>query len=69
MRAILTLPRFLYLTESDPGNGPGTLDAYELASRLSYFLWSSMPDEQLRKAASSGKILEHAELRPKSREC
>lgn len=63
VRAILTSPRFLYLTESDPGKGPETLDAYELASRLSYFLWSSMPDEQLRKAASSGKILEHAELR------
>ena len=63
VRAILTSPRFLYLTESDPGNGPETLDAYELASRLSYFLWSSMPDEQLRKSASSGKILEHAELR------
>ena len=63
VRAILTSPRFLYLTESDPGKGPETLDAYELASRLSYFLWSSMPDEQLRKSASSGKILEPAELR------
>ena len=63
VRAILTSPRFLYLTESDPGKGPEALDAYELASRLSYFLWSSMPDEQLRKAASSGKILEPAELR------
>jgi hypothetical protein len=63
MRAILTSPRFLYLTESDPGKGPETLDAYELASRLSYFLWSSMPDEQLRKAAASGKLLESAELR------
>ena len=69
VRAILTLPRFLYLTESDPGNGPETLDAYELASRLSYFLWSSMPDEQLRKAFPRARSLSPPNWRPKSREC
>lgn len=62
-RAILTSPRFLYLTESDPGKEPQPLDAYELASRLSYFLWSSMPDTELGEVAASGKLLESATLR------
>jgi hypothetical protein len=33
-----------------------TLDDYELASRLSYFLWSSMPDDELFKLAAAGKL-------------
>jgi hypothetical protein len=63
VRAILTSPRFLYLTESAPKQGVGKLDSYELASRLSYFLWSSMPDDSLREAAASGKLNTQAELR------
>ena len=63
VRAILTSPRFLYLTESAPKQGVGKLDSYELASRLSYFLWSSMPDDSLREAAASGKLNTPAELR------
>ena len=60
IRAILTSSRFLYLTKSDPGKGPDTLDLYELASRLSYFLWSSMPykhfDRQRTRDASSNPM-------------
>ena len=56
MRAILTSPRFLYLTEYAPHPAGRKLDGYELASRLSYFLWSSMPDEELRAAAASGRL-------------
>ena len=52
IRSILCSPAFLY-RESD---GSGTLDPYTLASRLSYFLWSSMPDEELVKLAASGKL-------------
>jgi hypothetical protein len=52
-RAILISPRLLYLEEK-----PGELDAHATASRLSYFLWSSMPDEQLRALADSGRLRE-----------
>ena len=46
-RPILTSPNFLYLAESDGGK----LGRYELATRLSYFLWSSMPDDELLEAS------------------
>ena len=49
--AILCSPQFLYLNEK-----PGSLDPFAIASRLSYFLWSSMPDEELFAVARSGKI-------------
>jgi len=49
--AIIASPRFIYLQESN-----SRLDSYELASRLSYFLWSSMPDEELFSLASQGKL-------------
>ena len=52
-RAILCSPRFLYFQES-----PGKLDDYAIASRLSYFLWNSMPDAELRKLAETGKLNE-----------
>ena len=51
LQAVLVSPYFLYRYEVDPTaadpGGVRTLDEYELASRLSYFLWSSMPDDQL----------------------
>ncbi|HAH98129.1 MAG TPA: hypothetical protein DCO70_02265 [Verrucomicrobiales bacterium] len=56
IRAILTSPRFLYLTEYAPHPEMRKLDGYELASRLSYFLWSSMPDDKLIAMASSGRL-------------
>src|SRR5690606_10883755 len=46
------------ITEADPKrSGQRRLDAYSLASRLSFFLWNSVPDEELLQAAESGEIL------------
>ncbi len=50
--AILCSPQFLYLKETT-----GELDPFALASRMSYFLWSSMPDEKLYELARSGDLL------------
>ncbi len=50
-QAILASPGFLYLDQ-----GEGQLDSYALASRLSYFLYSSMPDAELLEAAAGGNI-------------
>ena len=55
--AILVAPRFLYVHET-----AGPLDGYQLASRLSYFLWSSMPDEELFALAADGTIKDPAVL-------
>jgi hypothetical protein len=64
---ILVDPRFLYKFEYEPANAsPGSIynvSPIELASRLSFFIWSSIPDEQLMAAAVSGKLAEPAELR------
>ena len=56
--AILAAPKFYYLQETE-----GPLNGYQIASRLSYFLWSTMPDEELFALAASGKIKEPAVLR------
>lgn len=59
MTAVLASPRFLFHEESvEPGatNGISDIDEYSLASRLSYFLWSSMPDEKLFHLAASGTL-------------
>jgi hypothetical protein len=57
---ILVSPSFLYRIERDPaGLKPGTarkVSDIELASRLSFFLWSSIPDERLVNLAASGKL-------------
>ena len=58
LRAVLASPGFLYLRE-----GEGPLDDYALASRLSYFLWSSMPDEELLAAARRGELRQPEALR------
>jgi cytochrome c553 len=50
--AVLCSPAFLYLEEP----GEKNLSAYALASRLSYFLWSSLPDQQLLDLAASGQL-------------
>ncbi|MCB1207978.1 MAG: DUF1592 domain-containing protein [Verrucomicrobiales bacterium] len=50
-RAILCSPRFLTFVEA-----PGPLDDYAIASRLSYALWVSMPDQQLIQSAKEGKL-------------
>lgn len=61
----LSAPQFLYRIEFDPDPSdsvPHPLNAYELASRLSYALWSSMPDESLFALAESGELLSPAVL-------
>lgn len=56
-KAVLVSPRFLLRIERDHvGEGPQPLDAWELACRLSYFLWSSMPDDALLDSAASGRL-------------
>lgn len=61
--AALTSPNFLFRHELRPG----TLDDHQLASRLSYFLWMSMPDDELRALAASGRLHEEAVLRSQVR--
>jgi len=56
MLAVLTSKNFYYLAEGSPHEDREKLNAYELASRLSYFLWSSMPDAELLDAAKSGDL-------------
>ena len=54
---VMVTPSFLYRTENAPsGKQASQVSAYELADRLSYFLWSSMPDAELRAAAASGRL-------------
>ena len=61
LAAMLSSPKFLYLDEGDEATGR-ELDAYQLASRLSYFLWSSMPDESLFRLAETGELKKPAVL-------
>ena len=58
MKAILCSPNFLYLYENE-----GALDDYALASKLSYFLWSSLPDDELFKLARKKRLRDPAVLR------
>jgi hypothetical protein len=61
---VLASPQFLYRIESAaPGNAPAPVSAYELASRLSFFLWSSIPDEPLLEAAADRRLTGDDELR------
>jgi Protein of unknown function (DUF1592)/Protein of unknown function (DUF1588)/Protein of unknown function (DUF1587)/Protein of unknown function (DUF1585)/Protein of unknown function (DUF1595)/Planctomycete cytochrome C len=54
---VLVGPSFLYrLEEPGPGTKPAPVSAWELASRLSYFLWSSLPDRELNEVAASGRL-------------
>ena len=55
----LAAPEFLYLTQRASADGikaPGRISEFELASRLSIFLWSSIPDAELLKLAEDGKL-------------
>jgi mono/diheme cytochrome c family protein len=57
LKAVLISPRFLFKVEtSDPAPGIRPVGQFEMASRLSYFLWSTMPDEELFRLASEGKL-------------
>jgi len=56
---ILIAPSFLYRIENPTEQaGINPLSQWEIASRLSYFLWSSMPDQELRRAAAAGELSE-----------
>jgi hypothetical protein len=59
LTAIMVSPDFLFLRER-----PGKLDDFALASRLSYFLWSRMPDEELLTLAEAGKLTEGTPGKP-----
>src|SRR5262249_55038382 len=59
--SVLMSPHFSYRVDTLPDATPSAADVralsdYELASRLSYFLWSSMPDEELMKHAAAGDL-------------
>lgn len=57
LRAALVSPHFLFRVELDPPGGEAhPLTDHELATRLSYFLWSSMPDEELLALADEGRL-------------
>jgi hypothetical protein len=66
LRFILTSPEFLFRVETDPADAaPGSVyrvSDLELASRLSFFLWSSVPDDELIDIAAKGKLHEPAVL-------
>jgi len=57
---ILASPQFVFRMEQDPANVPANVafrvDDYDLATRLSFFLWSSIPDDQLLTLAGEGKL-------------
>jgi mono/diheme cytochrome c family protein len=68
MARVLVSPEFLYRVEQPgPGAVAHAVSDWELASRLSYFLWASLPDEELRSAAASGKLHEPAILAVQTR--
>lgn len=54
---VLVAPAFLFRIEQAPaGKEAGRVSDWELATRLSYFLWASVPDDELRKLAAAGKL-------------
>jgi hypothetical protein len=57
LKAVLVSPGFLFRIEQTPDQpGLQPLNGYDLASRLSYFLWSTVPDEELMQLAAQGKL-------------
>ena len=71
LTAVLTNPEFLFRVESDPKKVPAggvyRISDLELASRLSFFLWSSIPDDELLDAAVRGKLSQPGELEKQTR--
>jgi hypothetical protein len=59
---ILVAPAFLYRVEPAQLSGVRPLSGWEMAGRLSYFLWSSIPDEELRRAAGAGELTSTPQL-------
>lgn len=60
VQAVLVSPEFLFRLETEPASGDReedlVLNDYQVASRLSYFLWSTMPDEELFDLAKAGQL-------------
>jgi len=71
LSAVLINPEFLFRVESEPKNisagGVYRISDLELASRLSFFLWSSIPDDELLAAAMAGKLSRPEELEKQTR--
>jgi Protein of unknown function (DUF1592)/Protein of unknown function (DUF1588)/Protein of unknown function (DUF1585) len=72
LEAMLQAPGFIYHWEVGPGNsalanGVVLLDNYQVANRLSYFLWGSMPDDSLFAAAAAGQLSTAAGLETQAR--
>ncbi len=65
--AVLASPQFLFRVELDPApddeDRVRELNSYEIATRLSYFLWSSMPDEELFSLAREDKLQDHSVIK------
>src|SRR5262249_11894657 len=65
LQAVLCSPKFLFRVELDQppdSKDPHPIDYYQLASRLSYFLWSTMPDDEMFDLAAKGKL--HENIKP-----
>ena len=65
IKATLLSPNFMFRPELDPdpaATSPRLLNSYEVASRLSYFLWSSMPDDTLAAAADANQLQDVASV-------
>ena len=71
LEGVLISPYFLFRMEHEQSNGPPggvvPISDWELASRLSYFLWSSMPDDELLDLAKAGKLHDPMELDKQAR--
>jgi hypothetical protein len=70
LKAVLVSPQFLFITpasEAEAGRKIVPLDDHQLASRLSYLLWATMPDGELSALADSGKLHEPATLQEQVR--
>lgn len=69
--AVLTNPKFLFRVESDPDKLPAggvyRVNDLDLASRLSFFLWSSIPDDELLDVAAQGRLSQPAEFEKQAR--
>jgi hypothetical protein len=59
---VLVSPAFLFRIEREPASAVAPISDIELASRLSFFLWSSIPDEELLDLAAGGKLRESGNL-------
>ncbi len=68
LATVLASPKFLYLVQVDPEKkGAENLSDYELATRLSMFLWCSLPDQELLKLASKKKLKDRTVLQRQTR--